>query len=128
MQAGDIELVDVLVVSAGEGAPGVVSAYAVNVGEEPLTLDLLVESDAGRTALSPTVEVGTNEGVRLDGMSAPAPVSGSEEPVLVEAVNVLPGEVLMLRMTTSAGETTSARVPVLPPEGPYGLYADLLSG
>jgi hypothetical protein len=121
---GDVRILDLLVVSEGGGAAGIVSGSVVNTSREEVTVSMAVQGEEGRTDLSPTLTVPPTTSVRVDGEGE----TGSGEPVRVEAVETNAGQLLTLRITTSAGETASRRVPVLLPEGPYAGYAEGLGG
>lgn len=121
---GDVRILDLLVVSEGGGAAGVVSGSVVNTSREEVTVSMAVQGEEGLTDLSPTVSVPPTTSVRVDGGGE----SGTGEPVRVEAVETSAGRMVNLRISTSAGETASRRVPVLLPEGPYAGYAETLAG
>lgn len=110
---------DVLVVSNGDGAPGVVSGALVNSGTEPLTVTVTV---AGQPAGEVTVEPGTS--ARLDGVGA----DGSEgQRTVVETVETPAGQGVEVRLQ-AAGETLTGTAPVLLPRGQYEPYADDAGG
>src|SRR5699024_8640719 len=67
VDAGDLAVRDLLVVSEGGGAPGVVSGLVVNSGTEEAQVTLVVSADGQMTPLSPTVTVPVDGAVRLDG-------------------------------------------------------------
>ena len=108
---GDVRILDLLVVSEGGGAAGIVAGSVVNTSREEVTVSMAVQGEEGRTDLSPTLTVPPTTSVRADGEGE----SGSGEPVRVESVEVNAGQLVTLRITTSAGETASRRVPVLLP-------------
>ncbi len=126
INAGNLEIADLLVVSEGAGAPGVVSGYAVNTGREPMTVEVSMTVDGAPQPLSPGVEVGAGDAVRLDGGPGEDAGQGGGEPVMIPQVTSLPGETLTLRVSTSAGEVVSTPVPVLAPESPYDIYGETL--
>ncbi|MFX0538860.1 hypothetical protein ACQBAT_12785 [Ornithinimicrobium sp. Y1847] len=114
-----IDARDVLVVSHGEGGPGVVSGTLINSGTEPVTVTVAV---GGEDAGEVTVEPGSI--YRLDGVSA----DGSQgERTTVSAVDTAPGEQVEVRFQAN-GETLSASVPVLLPHGHYEGFADDAGG
>lgn len=125
VQLGEVELLDVLVVSTGAGEPGVVSGYAVNESSEPVTLDITMETDDGeRVPLSPAVEIPAGSGVRIDAYD---PVAGDfGEPVRIPEVPVPAGLLVTLRLSSSESEIASSRVPVFTPVYPYGAYEAVL--
>lgn len=120
VDAGDVAVRDLLVVSEGNGAAGVVSGLVVNNGTEPTEVTLAVNTEGQASALSPTVTVDPGKSVRLDG----AGPDGSGTPVQVPAVDAGPGGTLTIVVQTSLGEGGSGLAPVLLPDGPYG---DLVS-
>lgn len=119
MDGTDLDARDVLVVSHGAGAPGVVSGTLVNSGSEPLTVTVMV---AGAEAGEVTVEPGAS--ARLDGVAA----DGTEgERTKVEAIESAAGQSVEVRLQ-GGGETLAANVPVLLPQGPYADFADDAGG
>lgn len=115
VRIGPVEVVDLLIVSEGSGAPGTVTGLVANAGEEPVTV--LLTTPAGQ--LQPAVEVPPQGRVRLDGM-LPGQLA---EPVTVPAVDVIAGATLPVQVAVEAGVTTQAQVPVLLPRGPYAEYS-----
>ncbi len=122
-ESGDVEVRDLLVVSEGNGGPGVILGYVVNSSEESLTLEVALEVDGARTELTPSVEIPADSAARLDGRIAEGEFV---DPILAAEIPGLPGALIDLRITTSGGEVASSSVPVLPPDGYYANYADLL--
>lgn len=61
------KILDLLVISRGNGAPGIVTGFAVNEGAEPLEMQVVAE-DASPLGRSITLPPG--RGVRLDGGDA----------------------------------------------------------
>ncbi len=111
---------DLLVVSHGNGAPGVVSGTVVNSGTEPVTLTVAV---AGQQ-LEGEVTVDPGAAVRLDGVRS----DGSEaNPVTVPALDSPAGQGVEVRLSDGQ-ETLAGTVPVLLPQGPYAQFADLAGG
>lgn len=107
----DVHLGNLMVLSAAEGAPGVVVGQVSNEGVQDVRVTFGVEGarteavavDAGGTALL-TTDGGTE--VRLD------------------SVPVAPGAYVALQIAVDAGGTTTADVPVL--DGTLPEYADLV--
>lgn len=125
LEAGSLEIVDLLVVSTGLGEPGVVSGYAVNESDEPVTIDMALETEDGeRIELSPSVEVPAGTALRIDGYD----VTTGEftDPVLVPEVPVRAGQLITVRIT-SGSDVVSERVPILLPDYPYGAYTEILA-
>lgn len=106
---------DLLVISHGDGAPGVVSGTIYNRGAEPATVTVTV---AGQEAGEVTVQPGTT--LRLDG--------GSEgERTVVDAVEPQAGRNVEVRLQADS-ETLAGSAPVLLPRGHYEEYADDAGG
>lgn len=115
-----IDVRDLLVVSHGDGAPGVVSGSVVNQTSEPVTVTV----SAAGTDLSPQVEVGPNAAVRLDGTGR----DGSEgEPVTIPAVDGPSGQGVEIQIRTDQ-ETLSVSAPMLLPRNHYERFADDAGG
>ncbi|QFG69537.1 hypothetical protein [Ornithinimicrobium pratense] len=118
----DGESVDVrnlLVISHGEGAPGVVLGSVSNRTAEPVTVTIT----AAGNDLSPQVEIDPGGVVRLDGYTT----EGPGEPVTIPAVDGPSGQGMEIRIVTT-GETLTAHAPVLLPQGPYEQFADDAGG
>lgn len=120
MDGESIAVRNLLVVSHGGGAPGVVAGSVVNSGTESATLTVTV---AGQEA-TPEVTVEPGQAVRLDGVQADGSAGGR---LTVDAVDVAAGQVVEVRVQ-SGGETLAADVPVLLPREPYEDYADDAGG
>lgn len=116
VDAGDVAVRDLLVVSEGHGAAGVVSGLVVNNSGESTEVTVAVNNGGQMTALNPTVTVAPGESVRLDGQGP----DGTGTPVEVPAVEPAPGSTLTLVVQTSLGEADSGLAPILLPNGPYG--------
>ncbi len=121
----EVSVRDLLVVSEGNGTPGVIVGYVVNNSEEPLSVEVALVEDGTRTVLTPAVEIAADSAGRLDGRAAEGEFV---DPVIAAQIPGLPGGLVDLRITTSTGEATSTSVPVLPPDGVYANYAELLGG
>ncbi|WP_154402099.1 hypothetical protein [Ornithinimicrobium cavernae] len=115
VDAGQVAVRDLLVVSEGNGAPGTVSGLVVNNTSEPTEVTVTLGTGAEAVALQPTLSVAPGQSLRLDGQGP----DGSGTPVQVPAVEVSPGGSLQLVVQTSQGEADSGLAPVLLPEGPY---------
>ncbi len=126
LDAGDLQVQDLLVISQGNGSPGIVTGYAVNEGTEPLTMEVSVEIDGEFLPLGRSITVLPNSGVRLDGKDAGVEGGPEIEPLIVPEVPTIPGALITLRVSTSQ-EASSIRVAVMPPEAPYDIYDDELS-
>ncbi len=123
VQTERMELLDLVIISEGEDTPGVISGYVVNLSDEPLSVDLALEVDGGRTPLSPSVEVAADSGTRLDGKTEEGEFV---DPVQADSIPGLAGGLVTVRVSTSNGNTVSTRVPVFPPDGIYQPYAELI--
>ncbi len=102
---GDVLVRNVLVVSDGEGEPGVVAGALVSRSDEATDVllevggsSIVVELDAGESVL-----LGTPDG----------------EQVVVDSVDGAPGSYVDLRVTNEATGAVTLQVPVQLPEGPY---------
>ena len=111
---------DVLVVSQGGGAPGVLVGTLVNQGDEPQTVSVSV---AGQQVGEVTVE--PRSAARLDGVSLEDGSDGSR--TTVDAVEARAGEHVEVRLQ-SGSDTLSANAPVLLPHGSYAHFADDAGG
>ena len=118
MDGESLDARDVLVISQGDGAPGVLSGSLVNSGSEPLTVTVTV---AGQPAGEVTVDPGTS--VRLDG----GPEGGEGQRTIVEVVETPAGQGVEVRLQAD-GETLVGTAPVLLPQGTYEQYADDAGG
>lgn len=127
LDAGSLEIADLLVVSEGDGAPGVVSGYAVNTGQQPLTVQLSVAPEgAAPEPLSPSVELAPGTALRLDGDRGVDSAELSYTPVMVPSVEPRAGLTVTLRVSTSEGDVASTLVPILFPDPPYDIYDEAL--
>lgn len=108
---------NLLVVSHGEGAPGVLSGAVYNTGTEPLAVTVTV---GGQEAGEVTVEPGAP--LQLDGGQG-----GSGQRTVVPAVEPPAGANVEVRLQ-AGGETLAVAAPVLLPRGPYEGFADDAGG
>lgn len=120
VNVGPIAVRDLLVVSEGNGAAGVVSGQVVNTGDEPAEITLSTNQDGQATTLAPTVTVDPGASTRLDGQGP----NGSGTPVVIPVVGAAPGGILQITVQSSLGQADSGTAPVMLPEGPY---ADLVA-
>ncbi|MGB5952339.1 MAG: hypothetical protein WBG57_07470 [Ornithinimicrobium sp.] len=120
-----IEVLDLMVISPGQGEPGILTGYVVNSGEEPITVNFALEHDGERQDLSPKIEVAPGDAARADGRSADD--EDFSDPVRIDTVEARVGSLVTVRVTTSTDGLVSKRVPVLPPDGVYSVYRDALS-
>lgn len=120
-----VEVLDLIVISEGKGAPGVLTGYAVNSSDEPLTVDFALEADGERTALKPSVKIPARDAARTDGRTSDD--DDLTDPITIDSVPAVAGSLITVRVTTSADGTVSKRVPVLPPDGIYEPYAKFIA-
>lgn len=113
VDAGDIAVRDLLVVSEGAGAPGVVSGLVVNDGDEAAEVTLTIAVEGQMQTLTPTVSVEPGNAVRLDG------AAGSDTQVTIPSVAQPAGSNLEILVQTSLGEAASGQAPVMLPTGYY---------
>lgn len=121
-----VEVLDLIVISEGNGAPGVLVGYLVNTDDEPVTVQFALEVDGERQDLKPAVEVPAGDATRTDGRSSDE--ASFTDPVTISAVPAPPGSLVTVRVTTSADGLASKLVPVLPPDDVYKAYDKVLQG
>ena len=102
MDGESIAVRNLLVVSHGGGAPGVVAGSVVNSGTESATLTVTV---AGQEA-TPEVTVEPGQAVRLDGVQADGSAGGR---LTVDAVDVAAGQVVEVRVQSGGGDPGRGR-------------------
>lgn len=113
VDAGDVAVRDLLVVSEGDGAPGVVSGLVVNNADEPAEVTLSVAVDGQVQALTPTVTVEPGQALRLAGGAE------SDTPVSIPSVPSAAGSNLEVMVQTSLGEAERGLAPVMLPTSYY---------
>lgn len=116
-----VDVRDLLVISHGGGAPGVVLGSVVNQTSEPITITV----SAAGTELSPQIEVGPRSAVRLDGQGGAGDEPG--DPVTIPALDTPAGQSVEIRISTDT-ETLAANAPVLLPRDHYAQFADDAGG
>lgn len=114
---GGVRALNLLVVAAAEGAPGVLSGALANRSADDEDVTLTV---AGGEPVEVAVAAGTS--VLLGVTDAPAGYTTLDVPVA--AVDVAPGGLTTVTVATSGGGTVELRVPVL--DGTLPEYAALL--
>lgn len=122
VQAEGVSVDGVAIISQGEGAAGILTGAAVNETDTALTVTIAISTEAGPVDLEPAVELGPNELLRLDGLTD----GEFNNPVTVDTVETIAGGLADVEFTTSTGAIASTQVPVLLPEGPYAIYAEML--
>ncbi|QDO87646.1 hypothetical protein FNH13_04245 [Ornithinimicrobium ciconiae] len=113
VDAGDIAVRDLLVVSEGAGAPGVVSGLVVNNAEEPAEVTLSIAVDGQTQTLTPTVSVDPGQAVRLDGGG------DSSAQMTIPSVSQSAGGNVEILVQSSLGEADNGIAPVMLPTGYY---------
>ncbi len=109
---GEVLVRNVLVVSEGDGAPGVVSGALVNRGEE----DAVVLVEVGPTI--DEVDVAAGATVFLSGYDSSFE-GGDSVQVVVESVDPIAGGVIPITFSDPVADSATLEVPILLPEGPY---------
>jgi len=134
LETEGLQIENLLVISEGEGAPGVISGYAVNTaipGRQPtepseqddIMIQVALQEGGQSIDAGSKVTLTPAKAKRLDGRNDDGEF---KDPMTVSEVPVLTGSMTTLRVTTSAGEAVSAKVPVLPPEEYFAPYASVL--
>lgn len=119
MDGGSLAARDILVVSQGDGAPGVVSGSLINEGAEPQTVTVSVNgTSVGDVTVAP------HSLTRLDGVTV-GDTAGT--PTTVPAVETPAGQSVEVRFQVGS-DTLAANVPVLLPQGIYADLADQAGG
>lgn len=108
-----LDVRDLLVVSHGAGAPGVVSGSLINQSDEELTVTINV---GGEDVGEVTVEPG--KALRL---------AGDDDLLTVPALEAAAGQSVAVRIS-AGGETLTANAPILLPHGPFEQFADDAGG
>jgi hypothetical protein len=106
---GALAVRDLLVVSAAQGQPGVVSGALVNTGDSDLTVTFTASGDSAATA---PVTVPAGQLVRLGSGNGATDVQFS-------TVEVPPGSLLAVRVATPPTGPRVLQVPVLSPDLEY---------
>jgi hypothetical protein len=118
---GDVLVRNVLVVSEGDGEPGVLSATLANRGDEDRTLLVEVgESTAEEPAPVTQVEVPAQGTLVIGVEGQESAAEGAEiEVVVVDAVEELAGGVIRVSFEDPEEDSATLEVPIVRPEGPY---------
>ncbi|MFC3687143.1 hypothetical protein [Aquipuribacter hungaricus] len=118
-ELGEVLVRNMLVVSEGEGEPGLLVGALVNRGQEDVTVSL----EVGETSVEVDVPVGVSVALGTE-QDRPDGEIGSiaSEVVEIDEVEPASGGNLELTVTAPAGSAV-LQVPVLPPTGAYDGYA-----
>ncbi|MBO3088709.1 hypothetical protein [Cellulomonas dongxiuzhuiae] len=119
---GEVRVLNMVVVSAEEGAPGVLTGALANGSSDDEDVTLTV-GDAEPVS----VQVGARQTVLLGVSDAPPRYTTQDVPVA--AVDTRPGGLTQLKVTTSTGGTVEFAVPVLDAAQPqYAALLESISG
>ena len=105
-EVGDLAVRDLLLVGGG-GQAAVVSGGVINLGTEPIRVQVVPQEQAGPGGGS-EIQVGPREQVNL-----------AEQGLQFEALAAEPGTIVPVAVTAQPGGTTIVDVPVLAATGPY---------
>jgi hypothetical protein len=113
---GDVLVRNVLVVSEGDGAPGLVSATIANRGDDDASvlLEVAGASEELDVPANGTLVIGVEGGTSGSSQDGPETVS-----VVVDSVEPLAGGTLEVTVTDPASSSAVLEVPVVRPAGPY---------
>jgi hypothetical protein len=103
---GELAIRDLVLVGGG-GDAAIVSGAAINLGMEPITLQLAPQAQGGGAGAGTEIEVGPREQLDL-----------SKEGLRFEGLETKPGSIVPISVSTNGG-TTIVNVPVLPATGAY---------
>lgn len=106
---GDVQIRDLLVVTAARGEIGTLSGVVVNKGDAPVTVSF---------ATGPGVDEVARAVVPAGGQSRLSGVEG-EKPVTLLSVPAAPGDIIKMVVSTPAAGAPVVSVPVLLPTGYY---------
>ena len=104
---GDLAIRDLVLVGGGGGA-AVISGAAINLGEQPISVQLAPQAAAGGTSGGAQIDLGPREQVDL-----------SQKGLRFEGIEAKPGSIVPVSVTSRTGGTTIVNVPVLKATGPY---------
>ncbi|MEO6143133.1 MAG: hypothetical protein ABIP19_04065 [Dermatophilaceae bacterium] len=106
---GDVQIRDLLVVTAGKGEIGTLSGLVLNKGNAPVTVSF---------AAGPGVDGVAQALVPAGGQTRLSGVEGAT-PVTLPSIPAAPGDVIKVAVSTPAAGAPVVSVPVLPPTGYY---------
>lgn len=109
-QVGQLEVLNLMIVSESKGSEGRLLGAASSSSEESDTLTITAEDGS----IDIPVSLGAGETVNFSG--------DEDEVVLVDDVSVEPGSNVRVTLTNDAGESVDVHVPVL--DGTLAEYAD----
>lgn len=113
VRVGDLEVANVVVVSAGKGAPGNVTGLAINHSAQPLQVQVRAADNAGQAG-GPAVAVPAGGTAQL--------TTPGGQAVTLPSVEPMAGSHITLTIASAEGQT-AVDAPVLPPEQYYAPYA-----
>lgn len=105
---GDVQIRDLIVVSAAKGEVGTLSGMVVNSGTQAVTITFAAGASGGPA--SAVVLPGSQ--ARLSGVEGTPPVT-------LASIDAAPGGIVKVTVSTPADGASEVAVPVLPPEGIY---------
>ena len=111
-QVGDLEVLNLMIVSASKGAEGRLLGAATSSSAEPDTLTIAAQDGS----IDVPVTLGAGETVNFSG--------AEDEAILIDDVPVAPGANVLVTLMNSAGESVDVYVPVL--DGTLAEYADVV--
>jgi hypothetical protein len=115
---GDVQVRDLVVVSAAKGDAGILSGMVINNGTETVTVTFAVRAtDANgaatdTTGISAQADIPAGTAIRLSGVDGTTPVT-------LTSIATAPGGILGITVSTPAGGAPEVSVPVLLPTGYY---------
>ncbi|GAB7193376.1 hypothetical protein NUM3379_40860 [Kineococcus sp. NUM-3379] len=125
-QVGEVLVRNAVVVSEGEGTPGVLSATLVNNSDEEAEITITPEGGSATTVEVPVgVAVVLSRGDASPGATEqlPEPLPGDAEPAFIQlgSVDAVPGELVTVSLE-SGGQSVELGAPVLLPRHEYAPY------
>lgn len=123
LQVGDVRGINLFVVTAAEGEPGVLVGALTNEDDEDVTVEISVSGEDGASTDPVRVEVPAGGTVSFAGAESTEGRVQAEE-VELDAVPARPGAHVTLEVRVGTGESVTRRVPVL--DGTLEPYDELL--
>lgn len=109
---GAVQIRDLVVISRARGKAGTLSGMVVNNGTEPVTVSFAAAAAAAAPGDSVMAQAPAEKQTRLSGVPGTAPVT-------LPSIDVAPGGIIRLTVSTPAGGASDVSVPVLLPDGIY---------